>query len=174
MSSNSNRMPLQLAQSHAKLIIDKLEPMCVRIAVAGSIRRCRPDVGDIDIVLMPRPGRRRDIRARCLRRGPQVMVDGEQNLHIRLENGVEVNFFFAQAENPDFFGGQPSNWGTVLLCRTGSKQFNRRFAITATKQGFHWNPYKGLWRSGRAVSDSERAMFKALKIDYLNPDDRER
>ena len=167
-------MTLDLGQRYAEKIIAELSPMCERIEVAGSIRRQRPQVGDIDLVILPKPGQQRAIRTRCLASGPVVLADGKQNVRIKLTTGVQVELYFAIHGDGDFFRKQPCTWGTLLLCRTGSKEFNIWFARCALAAGWHWNPYFGLWRSGHGIAAEEPDLFKALALDYIEPEARER
>lgn len=50
------RWPAEAAWAVAGELKDKLEPACKRIEVAGSLRRCQPDVGDIELVCIPKAG----------------------------------------------------------------------------------------------------------------------
>src|ERR1017187_2735332 len=60
-------MKLAAAEKLAEKVVAELEPFCMRIAVAGSIRRQRAEVNDIDLVLIPKPelDSMRSIVARC-------------------------------------------------------------------------------------------------------------
>jgi len=168
-------IPLEKADRFAEKIAGELDPMCDRIQVAGSIRRRREIVRDIDIVILPKHGKRRDIRRRCLASGGDILQDGTQNLQIRLANGVELDIFFAQAGRTDLFKGDPCTWGTLLLCRTGSKQWNIWYARQAQAHGLHWNPHFGLYAGTQRINATEETdYFHALKIPYVEPQDREK
>ena len=52
--SDLPRMPLARARAFAEKIVVELAPFCAQIEIAGSIRRQRPDCGDVDIVCLPR------------------------------------------------------------------------------------------------------------------------
>jgi len=168
-------IPLQKASKMADRIVELLAPMCDRIDVAGSIRRLRQTVNDIDLVVLPSPGRRRDIRARCLASRPLVITDGDEILSFQLHNGLQIDVFFATHECKELYSTNPCTWGTRLLCRTGSKQFNIWLATKAQDAGMHWNPQHGLYSGTQCVAAAEEAdIFTALKLDYINPEDRER
>src|SRR5205823_12049549 len=66
---NPEPMPLPLAQAekHAAKILAELAPFCERIEIAGSIRRRRPTVNDIDFVALPHAGKVNALRERILR-----------------------------------------------------------------------------------------------------------
>ena len=52
--STGLRYTLAEAQRIAGAIVGQLDPSCVRLEIAGSLRRGRPDVGDIELVAIPR------------------------------------------------------------------------------------------------------------------------
>ena len=53
-----SRHPLDLAEVTAAVLVKLLAPACERIEVAGSVRRGRLDVGDIELLAVPSPGQR--------------------------------------------------------------------------------------------------------------------
>jgi DNA polymerase (family 10) len=167
-------MPLQEAKRLADLAVAQLAPMADRIEIAGSIRRKRPECGDIDLVILPKPGRRRDIRERCLQRHPRLVEDGALNLIFQTDAGVQFDIYFASPPEPQLFHAKPGTWGTLLLCRTGSKQFNIWFAMKARDCHCQWNPYWGLYREGKCIaSEEEPDLFKALSLAYIPPESRD-
>jgi len=179
-------MKLREAYLLAARIKGELEPMCERIEIAGSIRRARPEVNDIDLVLLPKPGMHGAIRKRCLRRC-HLVTDGEQNLIVRLPtngtpaSGFQVDLFFARGREQDLLGSTPGNWGSILLCRTGSKEHNIWIAERARSLGLQWQTYKGIF--GPSVldgptdklmaSETEEEIFKALNLELIPPVMRE-
>lgn len=152
-----------------------LQPFCERLAVAGSLRRGCPTVGDLDLVLLPRPGQLTALQAR-IKQSAKVETDGPQNLIVTLQNGLQVDCFFARPDTADLFGEvTPGNWGTLLLCRTGSKAHNIWLAQQALKQGLHWQPYQGLQRAGQTIAGrEEKEIYQALGERWLDPGERER
>lgn len=47
------KLPLAVARDVAALLVEQMAPDCKRIEVAGSIRRCRLEIGDIELVAIP-------------------------------------------------------------------------------------------------------------------------
>ena len=116
-------MQLERAKNIADEVIKRLSPYCQRIEVAGSIRRKKPTVKDVDIVLIPLDpwnltheimglGTTRSAGAKVMR---------------VLYNGIQVGIYFASEET----------WATLLLIRTGSAENNIRLATLAKKRGWH-------------------------------------
>jgi len=53
-TTDNDTMKLQQAETIAKNFLSEIKEFCERIEIAGSIRRKKPEVNDIDIVLIPR------------------------------------------------------------------------------------------------------------------------
>jgi DNA polymerase (family 10) len=168
-------MEYATAIKHAQGISSALQPLCSRVEIAGSIRRHRAACGDIDLVVEVTQAQRRAVIRRCMETKPEVLAAGNLNFRIRLRNGVQVELYFVEIPDEDLFCPQPSTWGTRLLCRTGSREFNVWFAAQALARNLHWNPYWGLYIGSQCVaSATEQDMFRALKLDFIDPLDRER
>lgn len=159
----------------AEKIAAELQPFCERLEIAGSIRRQRPFVGDIDLVALPRANKFHALRERMLRQSVPV-TDGEQTIVVRLANGVQVDLWIAQPEQRDLLETKPTNFGSLLLCRTGSREHNIFMIETAKKLGLRWNPYYGVFDGrGHCLASVEEAdLFRALKLDFIPPELRER
>ena len=170
------RMPLKVARKFAQAICKEIEPYCYegRVVVAGSIRRGRPICNDIDIVCMPKdlPA----LRKRATQKARPI-AGGDGLFSVELPNGVQVDFFFVRPETHDLAGVQPTNWVTVLLCRTGSKEHNIHLVEAAKAAGLRWHPQRGVTsEDGQTLiaSETEQDIFKALGMAYLAPERRER
>lgn len=177
-------MKNQSAYALAEIIVESLRPHCDQIEIAGSIRRGRPDVNDIDLVILPKPGLRTVIRDRILQRCVP-RTDGEQSMtaDLRLSREwqgllqaalVQLDVWFAQADERDLLYTVPSNWGSLLVCRTGSQAHNIRLCSRATALGLHWNPYRGVMRGETVIAArTEEDVFAALELPVIPPGFRE-
>jgi len=165
-------IPLAKASAYAERICAELAPWCeAPPLIAGSIRRGRPEVGDIDLVILPRDVAA--IKARCKVKG-RVVTDGAANFIVMMPGEIQVDIFFAHSQVADMFEPQPTNLGSLLLCRTGSVAHNIFLVEYAKRVGLAWEPYRGVTRNGRVIaSDSEAAIYKALQLPYIDPADRE-
>ncbi|MEA3207675.1 MAG: polymerase [Chthoniobacter sp.] len=170
-------IPLALgrAETFAASIVEQLSPFCADIKIVGSIRRRCPVIGDIDIVCLPKPdGGRLLVRNRALVSSPRIMQDGPQQLLIVLDTKlgpVQVDLWFATPPDREFFVETPGNWGSLVLCRTGSQKHNVWLASQAKKKSMHWNPYKGLYdtHGGWLAGDTEESIYLKLGLDFLEP-----
>src|SRR3990167_4338452 len=148
-------MTLKFALALADKIGAGLTPFCARLAIAGSIRRARPNANDIDLVVIPAPGQTAALRERVTRHATLV-TDGPEILIVRLPNGVQLDVYFAHAGLHDLLTATPSNWGSVLLCRTGSKEHNIYLCQRARQLGLRWDPPRGLFGPATAESSAFR------------------
>lgn len=188
--SNGPTMTLAYAERVAETIKRELAPYCQRIEIAGSVRRRRPECGDIDLVLLPTPGLRREIGAR-VRSNPstRVLKDGDEILQFVLHSGTQVDLYFARPEENDLAGYTPGNFGMRLLAMTGSKEHNVKLAREAKRLGLHFAPYRGLQRGGHYQrhadssetyhggevfrGETEEGIFEALGLPWIPPEQRE-
>jgi len=151
-------MELERAKTIANEVVTRLAPYCQQIEVAGSIRRQKPAVNDIDIVLIPSD--LWNLTAEIKRLGPAIM-SGDKLKQVDY-HGVQLDLYFATSKT----------WATLLLIRTGSKENNIRLATLAKKRGWHLaaNGDGLLNEHGQRVAgDSEESIYEALQLPWQEP-----
>lgn len=172
MAADKKRWPRDTAELIvAAEIVEALDPACERLRVAGSLRRGRPVVGDVELVFIPRhtieddpadmfAKRRVDHAERAieelLARGvlaKRLDVNGRESwgpknkLATHVATGMPVDLFTATA----------ANWWNYLVCRTGPAESNMQIAQAALAKGWQWHPYgSGFSCGGRDDVDYER------------------
>jgi len=170
-------MTLAFAQRCADRIADWLGPYCDRLEIAGSIRRCRHHPNDVDIVAIPKVETGRDLFGKELAprnlaaeavharaTAERWVVDGSGDACITVYHAcVQVDLFWATQDT----------WGTVLLCRTGSKEHNIWLAELAKGAGGKWHPHRGLYLRGKIYAATEDEIYAALGLDPIPPSRRE-
>lgn len=146
--SAATRVALLDAKAAAMELVERLAPACERIEVAGSIRRGAPDVGDIEIVAIPRI--RTETRADGLWGDQTVTIDeteallersvadgileqlptgGERYTKMRhVATGLQLDLFRVRP---------PATWGVIFLIRTGPAQFSQWIVTEAKRRSFH-------------------------------------
>ncbi len=190
------KYPRYKALAVAEELVEALRPCCTRVEIAGSIRRGRPQVGDVEIVYVPSfaPGERVDMFA-----PPEpvnmaeAMIQGWVSSHvIRQRLNVEehptwgLKNKLAVHESSgipvDLFSTTEDAWFNYLVCRTGGAENNTVIAAMAKSKGWKWNPYaEGFSRvdwDGKETGeksprmDSEEAVFAFVSLRYLTPSER--
>jgi DNA polymerase (family 10) len=165
-------LPLAKAQHYAETIAEKLHSYCDKIEIAGSIRRGRPYCGDIDLVVLPRDieGLRDRVKL-----GRKVITDGTQNLIVELADGTQLDIFIARPQTRTLLDINPTNFGSLFLCRTGSSKHNIYLIEHAKTLGLIWSPYQGIYRGHDLIaSETEEDIFQALQLTPVPPGKRER
>lgn len=187
--SDKPKFSIDLARYVAKSLLDRLHPYTNRIVIAGSIRREKPMVGDIELLYIPKFGLRHDPNdwfatseanladleiAAMERDGTLVRrktIDGKEvfgpknKLMVHVATGIPV----------DLFATNEQNWWVSLVIRTGSKETNIRLTTGAQQLGARLNAYGcGITlENGRVVpATSERHLFELCGVPYCEPSQR--
>jgi DNA polymerase/3'-5' exonuclease PolX len=179
--SDGIRMSYVFARGLAFRMLELLCSDCERIEIAGSLRRKKETVGDIEIVLIPKPesdlfggeiygaGR---IEAALIRDGFVLAKNGNhfKQAHLpAIASKETVNF--------DIFLTTPECWGVIFTIRTGSADFSRRL-VTPRQQGgllpSHLKVREGrIWNGDTALDTPEEAdVFKAIGLEWIEPSKR--
>ncbi len=166
----TRRFPATTARAVAEKLISELRGATERIEIAGSLRRNRPFVHDIDVVAFPSGGGKQiDVVLRGLvERGSLTPVrdGGKLKNFIATKTGIPIDIYFAGLDT--FY--------TLLLIRTGSKDHNIKLAMRAKDLGLK------LQASGDGIEQAdgtrisvqcEEDVFRILGLPYLPPEERE-
>lgn len=123
----------QEANDIALKVVEELKPHCIRIEIAGSVRRQKPEVKDIEIVLIAKPfniGMFESGIASVINEWPKLVgqLDLDSRYTQRLHpSGIKLDIFIAREEN----------WGLIYAIRTGSADYSHLvLASTWSKRGF--------------------------------------
>lgn len=170
-------MQLDRADRCAAALLSWLIPHCVRIEIAGSVRRRKSVVNDIDLVVVPNVTEERDLFGNPQRRRNATWMEIERRCTAErwavICAGANIVSFVAADVRVDVYWSTESTWGTSLLCRTGSKEHNIWFAKFAEARGAKWHPGDGLYRDGRIYSQSEEQLYEVLGMSMIPPEKRE-
>lgn len=163
------KLPLKQAQSLTDKIIGALEPGCIRIECAGSVRRGKEQVGDLEIVAIAAPGLDELIE--------QLVADSR--LTRGGKNGKKLKTFLIPAVpglGLELYIPTRETWGTIFTIRTGCAEFSHKMVTQQNKGGWlpsDLNVKEGrIWRGGEALQTPEEAdVFKLLGW-YVEPGNR--
>jgi len=169
-------MKLEKAKVIAENLKSRLVPVCEKIEVAGSIRRQKPEVGDIELLCIPRyvagvDQLDREIGAlmiqgilgfRLNKRGSRIY--GPKNKLLVHINGIGVDIFSTDA----------NCWPVALVVRTGGKETNKRIATAALRKGWRFHAYGSGFSTpnGEIVCRSEREVFETVGLPFQRPEER--
>ncbi len=154
-------MELEKAKVIADTVVKALAPYCERIMVAGSIRRQKPTVRDIDLVLVVRD--RQNLDSALMGMGNYKM-SGLKIARVEMDS-IPLDIYFAT----------PETFATLLLIRTGSVESNIRLAARAKKRGWRLAASGGgLFneKGERIAGDTEESIYEALGVPYQRPEER--
>lgn len=157
-------MRLEEATTIAERVKEFLSPHCNKIEIAGSIRRAKAIVHDIDIVLIEKPEAAVMINSVIASIG-NVELNGSKIKRVRCAKDITIDIYIAT----------PATWPTLLLIRTGSKENNIRLATVAKKRGWHLKANgDGLFneRGERVAGHTEESICEALGVPYQEPEER--
>jgi DNA polymerase (family 10) len=135
-----------------------------RVEIAGSIRRMKETVGDIDVlVTTTQPLEVMDFFTR-MDMVDDVVVSGPTKSTIRLkENGMDVDIRTFTDES----------FGSALMYFTGSKETNVELRKLAISLGYKLNEYGVFDRDQLVAGTTEKEVFNSLGMDYIEPELRE-
>lgn len=135
------------------------------VSVAGSLRRGKETVGDIDILVGDdQPERVMDAFV-GYREVADVLAKGPTKSSVRLKGGLQVDIRVVETKS----------WGAALNYFTGSKEHNVELRRIGVAMGLKLNEY-GLFErdSGKMVAGAtEEEVYKALGLRYIEPELRE-
>ncbi len=181
------KFPRAAALAVAKELCVALAPVTERLIVAGSLRRRKLEVGDVEVLFIPKMitvpdglfdskmvsqadlvlldlmslnviGQRKNVNG-------SVMWGAKNKLAVHVASGIPVDLFTATAEN----------WFNYLVCRTGSAESNMAICNAAIAKGWKWNPYGAGFTDthGNLVPVTiEREVFELVGLKYLEPWER--
>jgi len=186
--SQKPRWPRRAALAVAEELRAILAPFCHRIVVAGSLRRGRPEVGDVELVYVSRSEKRqlpgdmfewRDVALADVEIATMQAVgllDRRLNVRGAVTYGPKNKLMLHRPTGMpvDLFATTEEAWWNYLVCRTGPAESNVRICEAAIRKGWHWNPYSVGFTTPAGVrrADSEQDVFDLVGLPYLKPEDR--
>lgn len=154
----------------ADRVVHCIEHLCDKIQVVGSIRRKRPEVHDIDIVLIPQAWMWNTIiQSLKTNMNAHVVKAGQELATLEVPIGATN-----ETISVDIYKARPETWGVLLLIRTGSKEHNIKLCSRARAMGMMLSAKEGVIKDGKIIaSRTEKEIFEALGMEYVEPENRE-
>lgn len=165
---------IRLDEAHqwAQEILDNIRahPDTIRCSVAGSYRRSKEIIGDLDFLVSAKDGKSISQYFISMDGVAEVLVHGDTKTSVRLTQGTQADLRVVSDNEFPF----------ALHYFTGSKEHNIVMRQRAINQGLRLNEY-GLFKSNKETRDpslriecsTEEDLFKELGLQYIPPEMRE-
>ena len=190
------RWRLAYALTVAKDLQSALQGVCDRLEIAGSLRRRKDTVGDIELIAIPKVEMRvaePAARQISMFTGMDPIMEAVDLLELKLGSLIEggilakrggygpKNKFLVHIPTSvvvDLFTTSPSHWGMTMFVRTGDAAFVREAMARFIRLGHAGHAYGGITlhadTSDRVEIDcpDEEAVFGVLGVPYISPERR--
>lgn len=168
-------MELTQAKFIADGVVAHLAPYCERIAIAGSVRRLKPEPRDIEVVCIPKRVIDYDMFDKPIGSKNHPMFQQAVNLWEKVKgvpDGKYTQRILPEGIKLDLFMATKENFGWLMVIRTGSDDFSKKIASRWVKFGYHG--VNGMLNDGRRDVPiyEEMDLFKLLGMEYIEPQNR--
>jgi DNA polymerase (family 10) len=165
LKQSKGRMNLGAAFPTAKRIVEALREKTgsKKIEWAGSLRRMKENIGDIDI-LATGPDKEKIVHTFThLPEVKEVLASGETKASVIVEGGTQVDLRVVEEDS----------YGAALQYFTGSKGHNIHLRGIAKTKGIKINEY-GVFRGEKKIGGKdEKEVYRSLGMDWIEPELRE-
>jgi len=161
--------PARMSIAAAGLQVERLAaylqqvPGVAEVAAAGSFRRCRETVGDIDILVTAGAESPVMERFTTFEEARQVLARGETKSSLVLHSGLQV----------DLRRVAPESFGAALQYFTGSQAHNIAVRGLGRLRGLKVNEYGVFEGEKKIAGDTEESVYRALGLAWIPPELRE-
>lgn len=196
--STGDRIPLWMGQQAAATVMRAWKMATPACVVVGSVRRQRPDIGDVELIAPAAESPRKDTLFEAIEDtlsgdGGLGMFGTEQERFVEPVRGLKRGFLACSLvatlrgqDGRDYripvqvFRYTPKNRGWIELMRTGPGDFGQHFLVLwKQRKRIPWERQASVDghlvdRDGTIVAvDSELACFAACGLGYIEPKDRD-
>ena len=169
----AGRFLIDAAESQAQKIVEHLKGYAgvEKVTPAGSLRRGRETVGDLDILVTGKAccdeSSRQELIAHIIKLPGlmEIIASGDNKVSCRLRGGMQVDVRLLP----------PESFGAAMQYFTGSKAHNVALRQRALKMGYTLNEYSlaRVEDEQPVASPTEEEIYSLLKLDYIPPELRE-
>lgn len=187
LQAADGRWPLAYALGVAEDLKALLAPTCERVAIAGSVRRRRETVKDIELVVIPRYQASMNLFGEGEKRTDllSMVIDAYMNIDGIFSKRMNtagrpigygpLNKYLVHVPTGlavDIFTATPENWGMAMVVRTGPKELNvrmmQRFRELGMEGGVYWVKHV----IEEIPVPDEETVFRLLQWPYVRPEAR--
>ncbi len=161
----SGRVLLKEAAEHAVTIGKHLDDISSvhRWQLAGSFRRRRETIGDLDVLVASTDRTDTGLRILELDGIAEVIGQGGEKISVRLQSGLQVDFRYFEEDA----------FGAALMYFTGSKAHNIQLRRRAQASQWKLSEYGLFAGDTRLAGDTEESVYKKLMLPWIAPELRE-
>ncbi len=162
---SERRLQRSAVESVAAALVEYLEknPGVEKATVAGSFRRRKETVGDLDILAVCHNGSRAIAHFLAFGEVAEIVSQGTTRATARLLSGLQVDLRIVAQKS----------YGSALVYFTGSKAHNIALRTLGMKRGFKLNEY-GVYRGTEWIAGrTERDVYACMQLAYIEPELRE-
>ena len=177
MSTTGKKIPYADALAVAQALEVRLCSACTRTLIAGSLRRRRDEVGDLELVVQPITAPILDMFGEPA--GERSLLDDAlaDLVPVREKDGQRYKSFVWEGFPVDLFIATRETWGCIATIRTGSADFTK-WLVTNRRQGggcpAHLRFNEGrIWLVDQAMeTETEEDLFNVLEQPWVTPEER--
>lgn len=165
LATEEGRIGIRVATEQVGALARHLKTVSAirRFEAAGSFRRRRETIGDLDVLVEARDRDKAAEGILAYQPIEDVVARGAEKVSVKIAGGVQVDFRFIE----------PESFGAAMMYFTGSKAHNITLRKRAQKDGLKLSEY-GLFRDEKRMAGaSEEEVFKALGLPWIPPELRE-
>ncbi len=174
LARQTGRTPLGTALPTAQAILDQLIilPGVLESAIAGSIRRGRPTIGDVDLLIASDDAAPIMEALVKMEQVARILGNGPTKSSVELHNGLQVDLRVLEK----------ARWGTALNYFTGSQAHNIRMRELALNKGYSLNEwaFSPADKNGTIIEDApktlcatEEEVYAMVGLPFIPPELRE-
>jgi DNA polymerase/3'-5' exonuclease PolX len=169
------KMPYAQALEIAQGFVAAIRPYCERVEIAGSLRRQKEEIGDIEVVAIPKIVMGLDLFGNA-GVAHSLLEEGTRSFNLLLDGPFQKKIQFAFID-VDLFITTPEKFGVIFAIRTGSADFSKWLVTTKQKGGAlpsNMRVHDGrVWMGQHAlVTPEEVDFFKAIGLTWVHPEQR--
>ena len=171
-------MTLSFADKCVEKLLPWLRGISVKAEVAGSVRRRRPEVNDLDFVCVPILKIESDMLGQVVGMRDHTAETIRARIHDEawtpLKDGPSYFQWIAKGVQVDVWLVDPPTFISNLIYRTGSKEHNILIAERARKMGKEWRSTKGIYSLGKLLNvETEIEFYGKLHLPWMDPELRD-
>ncbi len=163
------RVRLGTAMALATWVVQQMRQVkgVEQISYAGSLRRGKETIGDVDIIVAAKEKDRETIAEKFVKLEvvTDILGQGKTKCSVRTDQNIQVDLRMIE----------PDQYGAALMYFTGSKEHNVRLRERAIKQGYSLNEYALTQSDSETIvaSKTEEEIYEKLGLAWIPPEMRE-